>query len=99
MLTKLPSGTILAFEYQAPEGHWEPRIGVLWSIRDLHEKPLETKTVTEKPDLVRSRYLLRLWDFAQRDYRHFYNCRIRNWEVTDLTPFLMIAKARMASAA
>ena len=98
MLTQLPSGTVLAFEYQK-DGQWQPRIGVLWSVRDMRSKPLETKTVVEKPDVERSRFLLKVWDLARRDFRHFYAARIRNWEPTDLKAVLAVATKRMGEAA
>lgn len=92
MLTLLPKGTVVRFEYRdSGDQRWMPRLAILWFVRDLAKKPLSTKALAERPDLERGRYMMRAYDLARQDYRSFYAERIRDLTVTDLHPLLVVA--------
>lgn len=99
MLTLLPKGTVVRFEYRkSGTEHWEPRIAILWGVRDLRAEPLSEMATEERPDLERGVQLFRAYDLARQDYRHFYLARMRSVLVADLTPVLIVARGMQRRA-
>lgn len=50
-----------------------PRRVRVESVRDTFRQPVSAESVRERPDLMRSRYLVTAWDLQKGAYRSFYS--------------------------